>query len=161
MLTVTDLQAFCEVNQLTVRIIHLSVPTQTVSSAAQALNCSPEQIVKTVLFLVDAGPVVAITSGLGRINKTVVAAHYQVGKKRVRLASSDEVEQYTGYEVGALPPFGHLSVLPTLLDLRVLQRSTIFAGGGSEDVLIEMSPDVIEKAVPVVKLDLLQSANPG
>lgn len=161
MLNVTDLQTFCADNQLAVRIIHLPMSTQTVSTAAQALGCSPEQIVKTVLFLVNAQPVITIVNGLGRIDKTAIASHYHFGKKRVRLASSDEVKQYTGYAVGALPPFGHMNVLPTLLDLGVLQQSTIFAGGGSENALIEMSPEMIERAVPVIKLNLLQNTTTG
>jgi prolyl-tRNA editing enzyme YbaK/EbsC (Cys-tRNA(Pro) deacylase) len=157
MLRAADLARFCREHALPARLVRLSVPTPTVQAAAQAVGCPPEQIVKSVLFLVDGSPVVAVASGLARINRRAVAEHCRVSGKRVRLATPAEVAQYTAYPVGALPPFGHPEPLLTLLDFRVLQQEIVYAGGGAEDTLLEMAPQVIQAAVPTDVVDLIQA----
>lgn len=157
MLDAADLQQFCRERALPAQLVRLSTPTLTVQAAAEAVGCPPEQIVKTVLFMADGSPVVAVASGLARIDRRAVAEHCQTSSKRVRLASPQEVEHITGYPVGALPPFGHLESLLTLLDLRVLEQEQIYAGGGGENVLLQMAPQVIQSAVPTDVIDLLRS----
>lgn len=157
MLSAPDLERYCRERDLAARLLHLSVPTPTVQAAAEAVGCPPAQIVKSVLFLADGSPVVAVASGLARIDRRAVADHCQVSGKRVRLARPEEVEQYTAYPVGALPPFGHPEPLLTLLDFRVLQQDTVYAGGGAENALLEMDPRVIQAAVPTDVVDLIRS----
>lgn len=152
-----DLEQYCREHHLEAQVVRLEVPTPTVQAAADALGCPPEQIVKTVLFLVDSSPVVAITNGLQPIDRRVIADHYQVGKKRVRLAQAEEVARYTGYTAGALPPFGHLTALPTLLDQQVLAQAQVYAGGGSENALLRLAPAAIQQAVPATLLPLTAS----
>lgn len=152
-----DLEQYCRDHHLAAEVLRLQVPTPTVQAAAQAVGCPPEQIVKSVLFLVNGSPVVAITNGLQPINRRVIAEHFQVGKKRVRLAQAQEVAHHTGYAAGALPPFGHRAVLPTLLDHQVLAQAQVYAGGGSENALLLMAPEVIQQAVTAVLLPLTKS----
>lgn len=157
MLDAADLELFCRAHGLPARLVRLSVPTPTVQAAAEAVGCPTEQIVKSVLFMADGSPVVAVASGLARINRRAVAEHCQTSGKRVRLASPQEVEAIAGYPVGALPPFGHREPLLTLLDPRVLEQEKVYAGGGDENVLLEMDPQVIRKAVPTDVIDLTRA----
>lgn len=157
MLDSADLQQFCREHALPARLVRLPVETPTVQAAASAVACPPEQIVKSVLFVVDGSPVVAVASGLARMDRRAVAEHCQTSGKRVRLASPQEVAEIAGYPVGALPPFGHLEPLLTLLDFRVLEQERVYAGGGGENVLLEMDPRVIQSAVPTDVIDLIRS----
>jgi Cys-tRNA(Pro) deacylase len=153
-----DLQAFMTAHGIAGEILHLSVPTPTVETAAQALGVQPEQIVKSILFLVDAAhktPVLAITCGTAYVERRAIAACYGVGRKRVRLASPEEVVAVSGYEVGAMPPFGHRPPLPTLLDRRVLDLPVVYAGGGDENALLRLNPHDIARFTSAEVIDLI------
>lgn len=150
-----DLQAYMQLNNIPGDILHLEVPTPTVAAAAQAVGTAPDQIVKSILFLVDRHPVLAVTCGQMIVDQRVLAGLYQVGRKKVKLATPEYVLQKSGYEVGALPPFGHRTPLPTWMDVRVLEQSEVFAGGGAENTLVRLKPDDILRATGAELIDLL------
>jgi prolyl-tRNA editing enzyme YbaK/EbsC (Cys-tRNA(Pro) deacylase) len=142
-LTPTDLQAYLQAHAVSGQLLLLDVPTPTVEAAAQAVGARPEQIVKSILFTVDEQPVLAIACGTAYINRSAIAGLYGVGKKRVKLAAPETVLALSGYQVGAMPPFGHRQPLPTLLDHRVLDLPTVYAGGGAENALLRLDPQAI------------------
>jgi prolyl-tRNA editing enzyme YbaK/EbsC (Cys-tRNA(Pro) deacylase) len=150
---------FMKENNIPGEILRLEAPTPTVESAAAVVGCHPDQIIKSLLFFVRDEPVLAITSGLAYIESRAIAAHYQVGRKKVKLADPQTVLNETGFSVGAMPPFGHLSPLPTLIDQRVLEKEQVFAGGGSDQALMRISPQAILVASQGTVMDLL-SYNP-
>jgi prolyl-tRNA editing enzyme YbaK/EbsC (Cys-tRNA(Pro) deacylase) len=82
-----------------------------------------------------------------------------VGRKKVKLADPERVLNETGYPVGGMPPFGHRSPLPTLLDRRALEKELVFAGGGSDRTLLRISPEEILRAAQAKVLDLLFPTN--
>ena len=142
-------------------ILHLGVPTPTVEAAAEAVGTDPERIVKSILFLVAGQPVLTITCGPAYVERRTLAALYNVGRKKVKLASPETVSQETGYPVGGMPPFGHRSPLHTLIDYRVLEKPDVYAGGGADRTLIRMSPLTIMQAAHAQVLDLLTPPDPG
>ncbi|MBK5108653.1 MAG: YbaK/EbsC family protein [Anaerolineales bacterium] len=156
----SHLAVFMQENDIPGEILELDVPTPTVEAAAAAVGCQPDQIVKSLLFFVRDEPVLAITSGPAHIERRSIAAHYQVGRKKVKLADPQTVLAETGFGVGAMPPFGHYSPLPTLIDQRVLEKEQVYAGGGSDQALLHISPQAILAATQGTILDLL-SHNPS
>ena len=150
-----DLHAFMQANQVPGEILHLDVPTPTVEAAAQAVGAELDSIIKSILFLVDDRPVLAIAGGLARVDQRAIAAQYQVGRKRVKLASPEAVLAISGYEVGGMPPFGHRQPLPTLLDRRVLEQPVVYSGGGAEHVLLRLALADIREFSAARVLDLL------
>ena len=157
-LTPADLQAFMDAHAIPGEILHLSVPTPTVETAAQAVGCLAEQIVKSIRFLVDSQPVLAIASGTAYVERRAIAALYSVGRKRVKLASTEAVAAIAGYEVGSLPPFGHRQPLTTLLDRRVLDLTVAYAGGGAENALLRLDPRDILRITEARVMDLCSRA---
>lgn len=155
-LGVPELQRFMQAHAIRGEILHLDVPTPTVEAAAQAVNAEPDQIIKSILFMVDEQPVLAIACGLSAIGRRPIADLYGVGKKRVKLATPETVLEITGYEVGAMPPFGHRQQLTTLVDQRVLNSLEAFAGGGAENALVRINPWEILQATAAKVLDLLE-----
>ncbi|MGH3649534.1 MAG: YbaK/EbsC family protein, partial [Acidimicrobiia bacterium] len=85
--------------------------TKTAEDAARAIGCPVAAIVKSLVFVVDDEPVVALVPGDLRLDtaKLSVAA----GAGSARRASLDEVREASGYAAGGTPPFGHVT------DLRV------------------------------------------
>jgi prolyl-tRNA editing enzyme YbaK/EbsC (Cys-tRNA(Pro) deacylase) len=79
-----------------------------------------------------------------------------VGKKRVKLATPEMVLEISGYEVGAMPPFGHRQPLTTLIDQRVLDLPEAYAGGGAENAIVRLNPQDILQVTGARVLDLLE-----
>lgn len=156
MLTTNDLERFVEERGIDAEVLKLSVPTPTVEDAAEAVGAQPEQVVKSLLFMVDDQPVVAITCGTSRVDRRPIAAHFGVGRKRVKLGDADAVLETTGYPIGAMPPFGQKRRLPTLIDERVMEHEQVFAGGGAVDALMRIDPAEILRITGAVQLDLLR-----
>src|SRR5215211_7228796 len=95
-----DLQAYIEAQGLAAELIDGLGDTPTVPAAATALGVEPEQIVKTLLFLVEQGserrPVVVISYGERRVDKGQLAERWGVGKKRITLAPAGVVLDLLG-----------------------------------------------------------------
>jgi prolyl-tRNA editing enzyme YbaK/EbsC (Cys-tRNA(Pro) deacylase) len=155
-LTSTDLQAFMQERGIHGEMLHLDVPTPTVETAAQAVGTRVERIVKSILFVIEGQPVLAITCGTSYVDRRAIASMFSVGRKRVKLASAETVLEISGYEVGAMPPFGHLRKLPTLLDRGVLEHPEVYAGGGAENVLVRMEPEEILRATQAQVIELVE-----
>ena len=141
--------------------------TPTVPAAAAALGVSTDQIIKTLLFLVEAPgadgatrrPFVVISHGQKRVDKGLLATHWGVGKKRVTLAPADVVLDLLGYPAGGVPPFGHHSALPVLVDasilsLRTHDAGTIYGGGGDDRTMLRLTPAELQAVTGATWIDL-------
>lgn len=127
--------------------------TPTVPAAAAALGVETDQIVKTLLFLVDrpnggAGrePALVISHGERRVDKGLLAEHWGVSKKRVSLAPAEAVLALLGYAAGGVPPFGHRTRLPVFIDANILTlrhryAGVIYAGGGDDRTMLRLTVD--------------------
>lgn len=162
-LSPVELQEFMQAQAVAGQILRLRIPTPTVETAARAVGSNPDQIVKSILFLVEDQPVLAITCGQAYVERRAIARLYGVGRKRVKLASPEVVHQVTGYVVGAMPPFGHRQPLPTLMDVHVLELPEVFAGGGAENALLRLSPQEIVRVTKarLVNLIALPAGDPA
>jgi len=156
MLSPADLQAFIERGGIAAEIIWPAAPTPTVETAAAAVGARPEQIVKSVLFLIAGKPLLAIVCGLRRVDDRRLARHFAVGRKQVRLADGATVLTHTGYPAGAVPPFGHVAPLSTVLDPLVLAQALVFAGGGSDRTLLRVTPAEIARVTQAEILAVLE-----
>jgi prolyl-tRNA editing enzyme YbaK/EbsC (Cys-tRNA(Pro) deacylase) len=154
-----DLEAFMRANQIPGKILQLEAPTPTVDAAAQAVLTLPERIVKSILFMINGKPLLAISCGVWRVEQRAIAVHMEVGRKRVKLASPQTVLAETGFEVGAMPPFGHRYPLPSLIDKRVLEQPSVYAGGGAENALVHLSPEDILRVTHAEVIDLIDPSS--
>jgi prolyl-tRNA editing enzyme YbaK/EbsC (Cys-tRNA(Pro) deacylase) len=155
-LGVDELRIYIQARGISAEIVQLDIPTPTVETAALAVGTHVDQIIKSILFLADEHPVLAIACGLSNIQRRAIADLYRVGKKRVKLATPEMVLEISGYEVGAMPPFGHRQPLNTVIDRRVLDFSDAYAGGGAENVLLHLNPQDILRVTGARVLDLLE-----
>ncbi len=151
-LTSRDLQQFIDHHQVAATILPMEQHTPTVPDAARALGVEPEQIIKSLLFLVKEQPLLVITNGLARVDRRKVAARLAVGRKKVKFATSEQALEITGYVVGSMPPFGHRQKLVTFVDPAIAQFDLIFGGGGDIDAMLRLSP---AELVRVTEAELL------
>ena len=156
MLTASDLQAFLEQHAIAATILLLAAETPTVPAAAAALGVNVDQIVKSVLFLVDGGPWLVVASGTARISRRKLATHLGVGRKRPRLANAEQVLRWTGYAAGTVPPFGHPAPLPTLIDNGVAAQTLLFAGGGGVNAMLRLTRAELLRVLAAPLVDLAE-----
>lgn len=63
-----------------------------------------------------------------------------LGVKRMTLPDADEARAVTGYERGAITPFGSSRAWPVLVDTAALEHATVAIGGGARGVNLHLSP---------------------
>ena len=164
MLTTTNLQRFIDESAISAELVHLPTTVLTVEMAAQAVGCRHEQICKTILFMVKNGePLLVIANGLARINYKKLADYLGVGRKRLRLATAEQVVDLLGYPVGTVPPFGHLTRVRTVLEAGVPALDELYAGGGGVQSLIKITVPELQRVVgdTVVSLAKFEAKNAG
>jgi prolyl-tRNA editing enzyme YbaK/EbsC (Cys-tRNA(Pro) deacylase) len=160
LLTAADLQTYIDSRGIAARLIDDVGHTPTVPAAAAALGVEPDQIVKTLLFLLDLRrsaedepqPLVVISNGESRVDKKLLAQRFSVGAKRVKLAPPETVLRLLGYAAGGVPPFGHRSDIPVIVDasllpLRRQYGGRIYAGGGDDHTMMELTVDELLRVV--------------
>lgn len=148
--TPDDLARFMQRHAIAAELVFPREPTPTVPLAAQAMGCQPDQIIKSVLFLIkgDApfAAALVIANGVTPIDFRRLAAVFQVGRKRIRLATAEEVLAMTGFAAGGVPPFGFDQPLTTFIDRGVLAWPEVFGGGGDDRTLLRITPDELLRA---------------
>jgi prolyl-tRNA editing enzyme YbaK/EbsC (Cys-tRNA(Pro) deacylase) len=117
--------------------------TRTAKAAAEAVGCDVAQIVKSLVFVADGEPFLALTSGRNQADLTRLACI--LGADEVRRADADEVRSATGFAIGGTPPFGHPKPLTVLIDTDLLGFDEVWAAAGAPDAVFALSPkDLVE-----------------
>jgi Cys-tRNA(Pro) deacylase len=139
---------------LNIDIKEFQATTRTAEDAAAAIGCTVAQIVKSLLFAVDGQPVMALVSGTNRLDEKKLAALCGVGKKKVKRASADIVREATGFAIGGVPPFGHISKLPVYIDQDFWQFNVIWAAAGTPNTVFAITPAELNRVTGGIRVDL-------
>lgn len=113
--------------------------TRTAVDAAAAVGCEVGQIVKSLVFVVDGDPVLALTSGANRVDTRRLAE--ALGGDAARKADADEVRAATGYAIGGTPPVAHDQPLRTVVDPALLDFDEVWAAAGTPQDVFPVAPD--------------------
>ena len=112
--------------------------TPTASAAADAIGCTLGQVVKSLVLMCDASPVVALVPGDRRADTGKVARI--VGARRVTVAKPDQVVAATGFRPGAVSPFPLERVTAVLVERTFLRHRIVWAGAGSDRHMVALAP---------------------
>ena len=122
--------------------------TKTAEDAARAIGCPVSAIVKSLVFVVDEEPVLALVPGDLRLDADKLAA--AAGGAIARRASLDEVRDATGYAAGGTPPFGHASPVRVFADPELRRNDPVWAAAGTPTTVFPISiSDLDRLAGPV------------
>jgi prolyl-tRNA editing enzyme YbaK/EbsC (Cys-tRNA(Pro) deacylase) len=124
---------------LDIKVVEFAASTATAPEAAAAAGCELGAIVKSLLFLVDGRPTLVLVAGDRMADQKKLAARFDVGKKRVRLADAETVLHVTGYEIGGVPPVGHNSALPTVVDESLGRFEIVWAAAGAHNAVFPIA----------------------
>jgi Cys-tRNA(Pro) deacylase len=132
---------------LDVEIVEFEQTTRTAQEAADAIGCQVAQIVKSLLFVVDGQPVMALVSGANQLDERKLAALRGVSRKKVKRADADTAKEATGFSIGGVPPFGHKSNLPVYVDLDLTRFDVVWAAAGTPFAVFAITPDELLCAI--------------
>jgi prolyl-tRNA editing enzyme YbaK/EbsC (Cys-tRNA(Pro) deacylase) len=125
--------------------------TPTAGAAAKAVGASRAQIVKSLVFIADGRPTLALLPGDRRADETKVAA--AVGAKAARVARPEEVVAATGFEPGGVAPFPLPAISQAVIAEELLGHERVWIGAGSEHHMAGLAP------LDLVRLTQARAAN--
>jgi prolyl-tRNA editing enzyme YbaK/EbsC (Cys-tRNA(Pro) deacylase) len=115
----------------------------SVEAAAKAANAPRDYFIKNICLLDSKeNLIVAIVKGENNVSTKRIAKTF--GIERPRLAKPNEILDKTGYPCGGVPSFGYNAKF--LIDPRVMEKDTVYSGGGSEKSLIRIPTEELVKA---------------
>ncbi len=112
--------------------------TPTAGAAAEAVGSSRAQIVKSLVFICDGRPTLALVPGDRRADENKVAA--AAGARQARVARPDEVVAATGFAPGGVAPFPAPGISQVLMAGELLAHDRVWIGAGSERHMAGLSP---------------------
>lgn len=110
--------------------------TKTSQLAADAVGCELGQIVKSLVFVADGTPVLALVAGDRRGDAGAIAR--EVGAKAASFADADTVRSATGYAIGGVSPFDLPEELAVLVDDSLLRFDEVYTAGGTPSSMVRM-----------------------
>jgi prolyl-tRNA editing enzyme YbaK/EbsC (Cys-tRNA(Pro) deacylase) len=139
-LTIAHVQAVMDNAGLNTKIRLFENSTATSQMAANEIGCELGQIAKSLAFLVEDQPILVIASGDQRVDDRKIAALFNVGRKRVKVANAEQCIAIYGYAPGGIPPFGHRRTgFPVFVDDSLGRYEQIFAAGGAHNAIFPIS----------------------
>ena len=124
------------------RVLEFDVSSATVELAAEALNCEPCRIAKSLSFNVNDEAILVIAAGDAKIDNAKYKAFFQ---KKAKMLSPDEVVSKIGHAVGGVCPFGINEGVKVYLDKSLQRFETVFPACGSSNSAIELTISELEK----------------
>lgn len=125
------------------RIIEFTVSSATVALAAQALQCEPAHIAKTLSFEHGEGAILVVAAGDARIDNAKFKHRFGM---KARMLSADRVEQLIGHGVGGVCPFGVKPGVPVYLDESLRRFGIVYPAAGTSSSAVRLTIDELERA---------------
>ena len=131
---------------LEIEVVEFEQTTRSAQEAADAIGTTLAQIVKSLCFVVNGEPIMALVSGSNQLDERKLAQLCGVGRKKVKRANADLVKGATGFSIGGVPPFGHLTELPIYVDEELLQFDVVWAAAGTPFAVFAIAPEKLVEA---------------
>ncbi|MFR0599655.1 YbaK/EbsC family protein [Lactobacillus equicursoris] len=125
-----------------VDVIELPESSATVALAAQALKTEPDQIAKTLSYLVNDQPILIVMAGEARTDNRKYKDTFH---KKAKMIPFDQVEDYIGHAPGGVCPFAVKDNVKVYLDQSLKRHETVFPAAGSENSAVKLTIPQLEK----------------
>jgi prolyl-tRNA editing enzyme YbaK/EbsC (Cys-tRNA(Pro) deacylase) len=139
-----------------VRVEEFAQGAATAGDAARAVGCELGQIVKSLVFDCGGRPIVVLVPGDRRADSGKVAS--AAGCPVARIAGSEEVQEATGFEPGAVAPFPLPRVETVLIERTLLPQPIVWIGAGSSRHMAALSPAELVRLARAKPVDVVDEA---
>ena len=126
-------------------------PVISLEQAALERGQEPQQVVRSLLFRLGKGQyAMVLVAGPDQISWKALRNYF--GQSRISTASREEVLQVTGYELGAVAPFGLPAPMRVLIDSSVLEQEVVSLGSGVRGTAVIMRSADLMVALPAPEI---------
>ncbi len=121
-------------------------PIGSLEQAARERGQSPDQVVRSIVFRIAKDDyVMVLMAGARQVQWPTLRRH--LGQSRVTMANEEELLAATGYEIGAVSPFGLPKPMRILLDESVLAQEEVSIGSGVRGVTVILRAGDLKRAL--------------
>jgi prolyl-tRNA editing enzyme YbaK/EbsC (Cys-tRNA(Pro) deacylase) len=138
------------------RLEELAAETPTAQAAAEAIGCALDQIVKSLVFVCGARPVLVLVPGDRRADAPKVAL--AADSDQARVARPAEVVAATGFAPGAVSPFPPPAGVSILIERTVLSSPVVWVGAGTERHLARLTSVELVRLTRGATVDVVQES---
>ena len=117
--------------------------TRTAKEAAAAVGVEVGQIVKSLVFLCDGKPVLALVAGDNRLDEALLG---ELAGGQITRADAALVREHTGFAIGGVAPLGSLTPLPVFCDSDLLAHDHVWAAAGAPHAVFRVEPAALAAA---------------
>jgi len=126
-------------------------PIHSLEQAAEERGQRPEQVARSILFRLGRGEyIMVLVAGPDQVSWKALRQY--LGQSRISMAKREEVLQVTGYELGAVSPFGLPTPLRTLVDQSVLEEEELSIGSGRRGTTVIIKESDLRLALGDVEI---------
>ena len=125
------------------------------SAALQGIEV--RQLIRTIVVRISADDhVFVLVPGGRQIDWPKLRQH--LGTRRLSLPDEAEAKAATGYERGAITPFGSTTAWPVVADATLLDGEVVAIGGGARGVNLHLAPGDVVRATGADVADVTRPA---
>jgi Cys-tRNA(Pro)/Cys-tRNA(Cys) deacylase len=137
-----------------------TVPAGSVEESAELQGIRVDQVLRSLVVRRGADDYVFILVPGGReIDWAKLRAH--LGVRRLSLPDREDARSATGYERGAITPFGSLRRWPVVMDRTALEPDRVAIGAGARGVNAHISPEDLRAYLRADVADVSKAADPA
>jgi Cys-tRNA(Pro)/Cys-tRNA(Cys) deacylase len=127
-------------------------PIRSLEQAAEERDQQPGQVVRSILFRLSEDEFVMVLMA-GPRQVSWKALRRYLGQSRLTMAKDDEVLSVTGYQTGAVSPFGLPAPVRMLIDTCVKEQEEVSIGSGVRGTTVIMHTTDLLQALPDAEID--------
>ena len=130
-----------------------TVPARNPEESAALQGIALGELVRTIVVRRGSDDYIFVLVPAGRrLDWPKLRAH--LGLNRLALPDKEEAKEVTGYERGAITPFGATHAWPVIADASVLAHDRVAIGGGARGVNVHLAPQTLIAATGAVVADV-------
>ena len=121
-------------------------PIRNLEALLESEGLDPTSVVRSLLFRTGSGDFVLLAvAGSGRADWATLRKHLEV--RKMTMAEFDDIEQETGYVMGAVPPIALPETLRVLIDNSVEGYENIVIGSGVLGYALALRSDDLKEVM--------------
>jgi Cys-tRNA(Pro)/Cys-tRNA(Cys) deacylase len=121
-------------------------PLESLEQAARERGQTPAQVIRSIVFRVSKDEyVMVLMAGAAQVSWNILRKY--LGVSRITMANVAELRAVTGYEIGAVAPFGLPQPMRVLADPNVFLPDEISIGSGVRGIAVILTRDALQRAV--------------
>jgi Cys-tRNA(Pro) deacylase len=154
LLSSVDVHNYLQTANIPHELSRMPEPARTAERAAVVLGLRSDQVIKSVLFIAGAEPVMVMIPGDRMVDYTKLKS--ELGASSLRLLNADEVRQLTGYLIGCTPPVALKTEMAKYIDLHALREDVVYTGGGEPNMILKIRSYDLVRAADAEVVDIIR-----